>query len=58
LKVPERDGVRAFEYHVVYVRGGMVYDPRMAPEPVDFDAYMKRLSALNPGVRLKVVEER
>lgn len=49
LKVLERGEVRAYEYHVVYVRGGLVYDPRHGGEPVPYGEYLAGLRALNDG---------
>jgi hypothetical protein len=49
LVVPESDGTAVYKYHQVYVRDGMVYDPRFSNTPIPLDEYLARIQELNPG---------
>lgn len=49
LRVPERGRVVEHQYHEVYVEGGLVYDPRYAPDPTPEGEYFDHIRALNNG---------
>ncbi len=49
LITPEGADTIAYQYHQAFVSNGLVYDPRLSPNPISLGDFLKRIRELNPG---------